>query len=72
MVSNRMKKIDAHEFVEMLQEDLTHFEESVSTYMNRNSREWWKLLNDWVEYGFSRRATEEWEEYEEEVEDDLN
>lgn len=58
-----MKKIDAHEFVEMIQEDLAHFEESVSGYMNRNSQEWWKLLNDFVEYGFSRRATEEWEEF---------
>lgn len=65
MVCNRMKKINVHEFVQMLQSDMTVFEENVAGYMNRNSHEWWKLLNDWVEYGFSRRATEEWEDYEE-------
>lgn len=64
-----MKKIDAQTFIEMVQEDLAAFEESVSSYQNRNAHEWFKLLNDWVEYGFSRRATDEWQDYEEE---DLN
>jgi hypothetical protein len=60
-----MKKIDVETFIEMLQEDLVEFEENVhsGTFQNRNAHEWFKLLNDWVEYGFSRRATEEWEEF---------
>ena len=60
-----MKKIDVETFIEMLHEDLVEFEENVNsgTFQNRNPHEWFKLLNDWVGYGFSRRATEEWEEF---------
>lgn len=60
-----MKKIDIQTFIEMFQEDLADFEDNVNggIYENRNAHEWFKLLNDWVEYGFQRRATDEWDEY---------
>lgn len=60
-----MKKMDVQTFLEILQEDLVDFEENVNngTYQDRNPHEWFKLLNDWVEYGFNRRATDEWDEY---------
>ena len=67
-----MKKIDVQTFLEMLQEDLIGFEESVNegTYQNRNSHEWFKLLSDWVDYGFSRRATAEWDDYTDDTDTD--
>jgi hypothetical protein len=60
-----MKKIDIQTFLENFQEDLADFEENVNNgvYENRNAHEWFKLLNDWIEYGFNRRATDEWDEY---------
>jgi hypothetical protein len=60
-----MKKIDVETFIEMLQEDMLDFQENVNggIYENRNAHEWFKLLNDWIEYGFNRRATDEWDEY---------
>jgi hypothetical protein len=60
-----MKKIDVESFLEMIQEDLLEFEENVNsgTFHNRNAHEWFKLLNDWVEYGFNRRAVDEWQEF---------
>lgn len=65
MVGNLMKKINVATFVSLLKEDLRQFKDSIDSgiYQDRNSHEWFKLLNDWVEYGFSRRATEEWSEY---------
>ena len=69
MDDSRMKKIDAPTFVKMVEEDLVMFQNTINNgkYDNRNPHEWFKLLNDWVEYGFSRRATEEWEDFHEEA-----